>query len=157
MTAKQLKPVAEITANITKEQRATRKDAEKALFKYPKLETNPPKYLSATATKEWDRIVPLLKRDIPISELDYQLIANYCQLVGVITTCQQDIKKHGLVVTNAQGNKHTNPYTTLQLNAMRELRSEANELGLTVSARQHFELNKAKDKPKKDKFEEMLA
>lgn len=152
-----MKMLANMSKNLTNEEIAERKDAEKALFNYSELQDEPPKWLHGSALTEWKRIVPLLKQDTPISSLDVGLIAAYCKSYQTAQTCETDIKKHGLVLTNPDtGNKKKNPYYEIQSQAFKDMKMIAGELGLSLNSRQRLELNKAKAKEPVDEFEELL-
>jgi len=107
---------------------------------------------------EWQRVAPYLKANTPISELDRAMLASYCRAYATIQTCENDIRKNGLVQTNQEtGARKPNPYVALQSQAMKDLKSLANDLGMSLSSRARMELNKQKDDAPEDSFEAMLS
>ena len=152
-----IKLVGDSKGHVTREQRAQHKDARKALFDYSELNEQPPKWLQGAALTEWKRIVPLLKKDTAVSDLDAGLIGAYCRAYQTVQTCEIDLKKHGLVITNPEtGIKKKNPYYEIQSQAFKDMKMIAAELGLSLNSRQKLELNKAKSKDTSDPFEALL-
>ena len=93
-----LKSVTNLSAHLSKKQLADRVASEKALFTYKELQVQPPTWLDDYAVTEWHRIVPLLKKDIPVSELDAALIASHCQAYSDIQKAAELIQKQGMMV-----------------------------------------------------------
>lgn len=152
-----IKLLGDSKGHVTQEQRAQHRDARKALFDYSELQDDPPKWLQGAALTEWNRIVPLLKKDTPVSDLDAGLIGAYCRCYQTAQTCEMDLRKHGLVITNKEtGAKKKNPYYEIQSQAFKDMKMIAGELGLSLNSRQKLELNKAKSKDTSDPFEALL-
>lgn len=141
---------------MTKEQLSQHKDAEKALKKYPKLNFEPPQGMKGEAMKEWNRIVPLLAENTPVSELDRTLIEIYCNAFAQYKLCEREVNHDGVVVTSATGTKVRNPYIMEEHEAIKTIKVTATELGLSVNARAKLELNNAKT-DKSDPFERVLS
>ena len=155
---RKVKALASMKKHLTNEERDQREDAEKVLFDYPTLESAPPDWLHDRALTEWRRVVPYLKENTPISELDRAMLASYCRAYATIQTCENDIRKNGLVQTNQKtGVRKPNPYVALQSQAMKDLKALANDLGMSLSSRARMELNKQKDDKPEDTFEAMLS
>lgn len=150
---KKIKLVEPTKAHISKAERLEREAMKDELFEYPELNTKPPMFLTGEALKEWNRVIPLLKNDVPISELDYSLIASYCVAVGTVIECQNDINKRGVII--AESGK-SNPSVRMQSQAIKDMRMLANSLGMSLDSRMKLALNKAKEKPV-DPFESLLA
>src|SRR5699024_3589244 len=74
------------------------------------------------AKKEWKRIIPLLK-ELPIAELDRELIETYCML-------------HEARKTFLKGDSEMR-YSEF-LSTIKEMRMIANQLGMTMSSRLEF-------------------
>lgn len=151
-----IKKVENIKGHMTKEQLSQHKDAEKALKKYPKLNFEPPQGMKGEAMKEWNRIVPLLAENTPVSELDRTLIEIYCNAFAQYKLCEREVNHDGVVVTSATGTKVRNPYIMEEHEAIKTIKVTATELGLSVNARAKLELNNAKT-DKSDPFERVLS
>lgn len=102
---RKIKLLDNMDKHLTNEEKAQREDLQQALFEYPRLNAKAPDWLTGRALTEWNRIVPLLRKETPISELDRSLLASYCRLYAAVQTCSDDIKKHGLVITTDNGSK----------------------------------------------------
>uniref|UniRef100_UPI00403F75DC P27 family phage terminase small subunit n=1 Tax=Lentilactobacillus hilgardii TaxID=1588 RepID=UPI00403F75DC len=70
---------------------------------------------------------------------------------------EADLKKHGIVQTGKTGVRKKNPYVDVLSTATKDLKSLANDLGMSIGSRARMELDKAKTKETpKDKFEEAM-
>ena len=143
--------------HISKLEREQRKAAEKALTKYPKLTATAPDWLDETATVEWTRVVPLLKQNTPISDLDTSLIASHCALYSTVVRMTKAINKYGEVIETDTGHKKQSPYFMARDKAIKEMKSVDTQLGLTPQARARLEIHKAITEEPQDEFEEMLS
>ncbi|MGE7691335.1 phage terminase small subunit P27 family [Lysinibacillus sp. NPDC097214] len=150
---KKIKLIEPTKAHISKAERLDREAMREELFEYPDLNTQPPTFLTGEALNEWNRVVPLLQSDIPISELDYSLITSYCAAVGTIIDCQNDINKRGVILADTE---KPNPSVRVQSQAMKDMRMLANSLGMSLDSRMKLALNKVKEKPV-DPFESLLG
>lgn len=151
------KNLDELQGNYSNEFLEQRKEADKSLFEYPKLVSSPPAWLPPSAKTEWERVEPLLKKDFPISESDYSLLVSYVLLFARIKTCEDNIKKYGTFIKNkSNGQRKPNPAINVQSQAIRDLKSVATSLGMTLEARHRLAINKAKVETPKDEFEELL-
>ncbi|ATF25055.1 phage terminase small subunit P27 family [Brochothrix thermosphacta] len=126
--------------NYTKEEIESKQEIENKLHAFEKLDSNikPPHYLDTMGKNEWNRVVPLLQ-DLPISNLDYHLIAQYCNWYSVWRKSWQDVKKNKatLIEENSSGikTKKINPDFTVMEKATTQLMRISNELGMTISSR----------------------
>ncbi|MCI1633694.1 MAG: phage terminase small subunit P27 family [Liquorilactobacillus nagelii] len=155
--SRNIKLLKDIKSHLNNEEIAQRKDMETALFNYPQLKDDPPDWLKGRALTEWKRVVPYLKANTPISELDRGLLADYCRCYSIVQTCETDITKHGLVLTNKEtGIKKKNPYYEIMSQAMKDMKMISVELGMTINSRAKMELNKQKQDKPKDEFEALL-
>ena len=119
---------------------ARRKAEQETLNNYDQLEADRiPSHLCYYGKKEWKRIMPLLK-ELPIAELDRELIETYCMLHGSRRRLEKDIQKNGETYKsydedgNLTGIKK-NPSYDLLLSTVKELRMIANQLGMTMNSR----------------------
>lgn len=140
-------------ADLTKQVKANKEQTQNMLFEYKQLTSTPPDYLKGEALKEWRRVVPLLKKDTPIAELDRMTLANYCQTAGVVIDCQRYINEYGLF--EEDGKK--SPYLITQQQAMRDCKVYATCLGMTLESRAKLEYGKARNTTPDDPFKELLS
>lgn len=129
------KPLAVIKGHKTKQEVADRQDAEAALFDYAPLASTPPAWLDDLAVKEWQRIMPIIQKEIPVSELDVASLASYCQAYSDIQQAQADIDENGMTVTTVVGSVRANPAVKVKRDATAQLMKLADSLGLTVYSR----------------------
>lgn len=144
-------------SHISKLEKEQRRAAEEALTKYPKLTATAPDWLDDTATSEWTRIVPLLKQNTPISELDTSLIASHCALYSTVVRMTKAINKYGEVIETDTGHRKQSPYFMARDKAIKEMKSVDTQLGLTPQARARLEIHKAITDEPQDEFEAMLS
>lgn len=139
------------------EDNAKRQDALKELFNYEDFSmTNPPAYFPQAAKAEWKRLLPILKKDFPMSETDYGNFVAYCLAFARIKQSEHEIKKYGTFQNNKDGSKRENPAVRTQSRAMHDLKAASTALGMTMVERQKMALNKAKAEPEKDPFAELM-
>ena len=67
--SRNVKVLGEMTKHLTNEEKAQRRDMEKALDQYSKLDVTPPEWLTDYALAEWKRVTPILLEETPISDL----------------------------------------------------------------------------------------
>ena len=118
---------------------AKRLAEQESLNDYDKLSIDKiPTHLDTYATKEWKRVVPLLKQ-LPVAELDREMIESYCQLHSSRRKLEEDIQKNGITypVDDREGNRvvRRNPAYDALLQTIKEQRMIANQLGMTMSSR----------------------
>ena len=144
-------------AHLSNEEKAQREDAKKELFEHEELVSTPPDWLPPSAKSEFFRIVPVMKKDLPLSETDFGLLISYCLAFSRIKTAEGEIRKFGTFVTNENtGQKQPNPAVKVQSQAMKDLKASASALGMTLEARAKLALNKAKNEKPSDPFEVLL-
>lgn len=144
-------------AHLSSEERSQREDAKEELFNHEELISTPPDFLPPSAVSEWNRLVPVMKKDFPLSETDYGLLISYCLAFSRIKTAEGEIRKTGTFITNENtGTKQANPAIRVQSQAMKDLKASASALGMTLEARSKLALNKAKNEKPSDPFEELM-
>lgn len=153
--ANRYKPVEDIRGHMPPKELAARKDAEQALFTFKPLIDQPPAWLDDTAVKEWRRIVPLIKADVPVSELDAASIASYCQAYSDVQTAQAEIDASGTTIETATGGVRANPAVKMKRDAVAQMVKLADELGLTVYSRLKMQIKGGGKKPA-DPFAELV-
>ncbi|MCI2170981.1 phage terminase small subunit P27 family [Schleiferilactobacillus perolens] len=153
--ANRYKNVEDIRGHMPPKVKAERQQAQEAMFQFKELTTQPPAWLDDMAIVEWRRIVPLLKDDIPVSELDVAMIASYCQSYADVQHAQEDIKENGPVFIADNGNMRQNPSVGIKQRATAELMKLADSLGLSVYGRLKMNIKGEVKKPA-DPFAKVL-
>ncbi|MFR4507781.1 MAG: phage terminase small subunit P27 family [Enterococcus avium] len=153
-----VKLMSDVKSHLSIEQKAQREDAKKELFTYQELtSTTPPEWLPASAKSEWERLLPIMQKDFPLTETDFGLLVSYCLAFSRIKTAEGEIRKYGTYTTNKKtGIKKVNPAVSVQSQAMKDLKSNATALGMTLEARSKLALNNNKQKESIDPFQELM-
>lgn len=113
---------------------------QETLNDYKSISLKPiPNHLDYFGKQEWKRIIPLLQ-ELPIAELDRQLVETYCQLHAYKRRLQDEIKEHGMSISyyDEDGrltSRRANPDYTSYLTTVKEIRMIANQLGMTINSR----------------------
>ncbi|MFU0845035.1 MAG: phage terminase small subunit P27 family [Lacticaseibacillus casei] len=151
-----LKSITQMRGTMSKKKLADRRDMEESLFTYQELVDQPPAWLDDYAVTEWQRIVPLLKKDIPVSELDAALIASHCQAYSDIQKAAELIQEQGMMVETTDSVK-ANPAVKMKLDATNQMIRIDDLLGLSVYSRAKLAVkNETKKKPD-DPFAELMS
>ncbi|MBS9786189.1 phage terminase small subunit P27 family [Lacticaseibacillus rhamnosus] len=151
-----LKSITQMRGVMSKKKLADRREMEETLFTYQELVDQPPAWLDDYAVTEWQRIVPLLKKDIPVSELDAALIASHCQAYSDIQKAAELIQEQGMMVDTADSVK-ANPAVKMKLDATNQMIRIDDLLGLSVYSRAKLAVkNETKKKPD-DPFAELMS
>ncbi|MCG4283460.1 phage terminase small subunit P27 family [Lacticaseibacillus paracasei] len=151
-----LKSITQMRGTMSKKKLADRRDMEESLFTYQELVEQPPAWLDDYAVTEWQRIVPLLKKDIPVSELDAALIASHCQAYSDIQKAAELIQEQGMMVETTDSVK-ANPAVKMKLDATNQMIRIDDLLGLSVYSRAKLAVkNETKKKPY-DPFADLMS
>ncbi len=129
----QRKLLSQQKSRLTKEMQNKKKATEEMLEKLTPLAPNPPEWLDNTATKEWNRIYPLLQ-ELPIASLDLMLISTYCQAYSDYINATKRMNNSDAIIETERGTK-LNQNHTIKRDALSQLNSIAPKLGLTVESR----------------------
>lgn len=129
----QRKLLSQQKSRLTKEMRNKKKATEEMLEKLTPLAPNPPEWLDNTATKEWNRIYPLLQ-ELPIASLDLMLVSTYCQAYSDYINATKRMNNSDAIIETERGTK-LNQNHTIKRDALSQLNSIAPKLGLTVESR----------------------
>ncbi|AHJ32144.1 phage terminase small subunit P27 family [Lacticaseibacillus paracasei] len=151
-----LKSITQMRGVMSKKNLADRREMEESLFTYQELVDQPPAWLDEYAVTEWQRIVPLLKKDIPVSELDAALIASHCQAYSDIQKAAELVQEQGMMVDTADSVK-ANPAVKMKLDATNQMIRIDDLLGLSVYSRAKLAVkNETKKKPD-DPFADLMS
>jgi P27 family predicted phage terminase small subunit len=96
------------------------------------------------ASREWLVVVPVLKLSTGVSDVDAQVLHDYCVCVARIDQCERALSRDGLVLEGERG-WQKNGHTTIVGQYRQQLRSYIAELGLSPSARVKFPSNPGND------------
>lgn len=119
----------------TKEQLNRRAENEKKLQMQALAENiKPPSWLPSMAKKEFKRLAKLLLDVELINEADIDHLAMYCDAYAQYVTYDKEIKKTGLWIATATGDK-PNPFIMRKQHAAAQMRTFGSDLGLSPSAR----------------------
>ena len=114
------------------------------------LPDNPPDYLKGTARYMWRRLVPLIKQDPVVNEMDKTMVEAFCANYQLMRNAYKHIQEEGAVnkayktninpVTGEIINRDftgfkRNPSTQILDAATNKLKALGNELGLTPQSR----------------------
>ncbi|MDN6291393.1 phage terminase small subunit P27 family [Tetragenococcus halophilus] len=149
----QRKLLSQQKSRRTKEVQEEKQATEEIMDELIPLQNNPPEWLDEEATKEWERILPLI-RELPVADLDMALLAMYCQTYSNYLSATRNLEKNGMVVETERGSKLSS-YYTVQRDSVNTMNSIAPKLGLTVEARLKI-LAPKDDKDQADPFEELM-
>lgn len=151
-----LKSITQMRGVMSKKKLEDRREMEETLFTYQELVDQPPAWLDEYAVTEWQRIVPLLKKDIPVSELDAALIASHCQAYSDIQKAAKLVQEQGMMVDTADSVK-ANPAVKMKLDATNQMIRIDDLLGLSVYSRAKLAVkNETKKKPD-DPFADLMS
>ena len=151
-----LKSITQMRGVMSKKKLADRREMEETLFTYQELVDQPPAWLDEYAVTEWQRIVPLLKKDIPVSELDAALIASHCQAYSDIQKAAELVQEQGMMVDTADSVK-ANPAVKMKLDATNQMIRIDDLLGLSVYSRAKLAVKNDTKKKPDDPFAELMS
>jgi P27 family predicted phage terminase small subunit len=86
------------------------------------------------ASREWQRVVPVLQQMAGLSSVDRSTAVDYCVCVARLEWCERQLSVEGLVTMGQRG-PCRNPLTTIASQYRTQLKAYIGELGLSPSAR----------------------
>ncbi|MFF1574834.1 phage terminase small subunit P27 family [Leifsonia sp. NPDC058292] len=86
------------------------------------------------ASREWQRVVPILQQMAGLSSVDRSTAVDYCVCVARLEWCERQLSIEGLVTMGQRG-PCRNPLTTIASQYRTQLKAYIGELGLSPSAR----------------------
>ena len=111
-------------------------------------EPNCPDHLTGEAVKEWNEIIPILKKNGLITKMDKAMLAAYCQAYGSWVDISKLLKTENLIHKTSAGNTTVNPLIWLRDKALGHMLKTAIHFGLSPSSRSDVKTNiKDKDNP----------
>lgn len=125
--------------NITKKELHKRKKNEDKLT-LPRDKLIPPKWLTATGAKEFNRIVEMMEPTQLLTNGDMNTLALYCDTLADYHAFDRKIKQKGYMMKG-----RVNPFIREKRNSAQLLDKLANELGLTPGSRASLAINMPDD------------
>jgi P27 family predicted phage terminase small subunit len=86
------------------------------------------------ARREWRRVAPVLTKSAGLTDVDANLLHDYCVCVARIDQCERSLSREGLLLLGERG-WQKNGATTIVGQYRTQLRAYIGELGLSPSAR----------------------
>lgn len=116
----------------------------------PKYDLNeksekPPVWLGTYAKKEWNRILPLLKRNGLFTDADYMTLCAYCQNADTWIRAEKEKRAQGIVTTTSNGCEIQHPAVGIANTAMTNMLKFGREFGLTPASRTGLNAEKFED------------
>ena len=99
-----------------------------------KLAQEAAKFGSDVASREWQRVVPVLQHMAGLTGVDRSTVVDYCVCVARLEWCERQISVEGLITLGQRG-PCRNPLTTIATQYRTQLKAYIGELGLSPSAR----------------------
>lgn len=101
---------------------------------FKRVAPNPPSWLSAEAKREWKRVVPGLTRLDLLKPEDRAMLTVYCETWSQWVSAIREVHETGTSITTETGTIKRNPAVAAANDAAAQLRSLAQEFGLTPAA-----------------------
>lgn len=111
----------------------------------PAVPIGKPSWLSDLASTEWDRVAPQLKKMRILTDVDVMPLAAYCEAVARFIEASAILKVQGPVVLGYRDYPVKNPAGQMARDALADLKSLAQEFGMTPSARSRISLPEGAD------------
>ena len=104
---------------------------------------DPPPYLSETARKRWNELVPELDYSGVLTRIDGDVLAGYCMAYADIVTLTKLIARRGRVYTvGTNGAVSARPEVAMLNRAKDDIRKFGAELGIGAASRTKVEVRK---------------
>lgn len=150
------------TKKESNEEKLQREGIKTELENFTKIQTTVPKVLKSDriASSEYRRLRPLLE-ELPISNLDLNLLIVYCQLYSIYRQLQKEMEDEGLIIetyyaTGELKERKINAASHELLKYSKELRAIAGMLGLSIDSRMRLidhSVNEKENDPFANMFE----
>ncbi|WP_262995514.1 phage terminase small subunit P27 family [Macrococcus capreoli] len=131
------KPLANTSKHYTTAELEAKAEKEKKLTEFEPINKTPPKYLSNVAKKEYKRVVKLFG-SIPVSQLDQQILIQYCDLVSEyhditeeINSIKDELKKEYYIDLD----KMLISKRRQKIDLFKEIKSHGSLLGMSMESR----------------------
>ena len=115
-------------------QRQYRYDKQLDTYELRRQAINGTRFVRKRAAEEWQRVVPILRNSIGLSDPDWSIVVDMCVCVARLEWCERELARVGLIVMG-QRSPSKNPLTTVAGQYRVQLKTYIRELGLSPSAR----------------------
>lgn len=115
-------------------QRVYRYEKQLEAYELRRQAINGTRFVRRRASEEWQRIVPILRNSIGLSDPDWSIVVDMCICVARLEWCEHELARTGLIVMGQRGQAR-NPLTTIATQYRVQLKTYIRELGLSPSAR----------------------
>ena len=102
----------------------------------------PPAWLGPYGKKEWERVLPLLKRNGLVTDADFMALCAYCQNVDTWIHAEKLKRADGLISTTSNGTEVQHPAVGIANTAMANILKFGREFGLTPASRANVSAEK---------------
>jgi P27 family predicted phage terminase small subunit len=128
---------------------------DRPIFKLQEVSSMPtaPEYMNDVATQIYYDVTKQMIELGLVNNANFAMIVTYAQCIGKYHDAEIELKKQGMVVTDAFGNSKTNPYNKISNDAMALALRIGSEFGLTPSAQSRI-MNLVK-KPEVNSFNDI--
>ncbi|MFI6491225.1 phage terminase small subunit P27 family [Streptomyces sp. NPDC050564] len=107
---------------------------EVAIWQRLKLAVEAAAFGREVASREWQRVIPVLQHMAGLSSVDRSTAVDYCVCVARLEWCERQLSIEGLITMGQRG-PCRNPLTTIAAQYRTQLKTYIGELGLSPSAR----------------------
>ncbi|UBH12433.1 phage terminase small subunit P27 family [Macrococcus armenti] len=131
------KPLSNTSKHYTAVEIEAKKEKEKKLNDFVPINKTPPKYLPENAKKEYKRVIKLFG-SLPVSQLDQQILIQYCDLVSEYHDISEEIQK---IKEELSGGFYIDLDKVLttkrrqKIDIFKEIKSHASLLGMSIESR----------------------
>ena len=94
-----------------------------------------PDHLTGEAVKEWNEIMPILKKNGLITRMDKAMLAAYCQAYGSWVDISKTLETEKFIHKTSAGNTTVNPLIWLRDKALGHMLKTAVQFGMSPSSR----------------------
>jgi phage terminase, small subunit, putative, P27 family len=133
-------------------QRVYRWEKQMQAYELRRQAINGTRFVKKRASAEWQRVVPVLRNSVGLSDVDHSLVKDYCICVARLEWCEHELSREGLKVLGQRGETKNGLQTTA--NGYRAaVRTYTRELGLSPSARTSIPARPDDDGDESDPFD----
>ena|SRR5271170_397968 len=112
-----------------------------------------PPYLDENAKKEWQRLVPILRRMKVLTEADYMALAGLCQAYSTMVKAQAKLTESGLLYKSQSGYLQQSPLLSIVNASVDQIVKLCREFGLTPASRTRLQIP---DRPREEAGDDVL-
>lgn len=99
------------------------------------LQLTAPKFLKGKAKYMYEQLAPKLQAQQFVKDVDINIVASLCVNYELLQNAYENIEETGQTYITESGQIRKNPSTDILMNASKNIKSLASELGLTPASR----------------------